>query len=304
MRKDLILPKLDPSEHFRKALEETLREGARQLLQQAIENEVQEFFDEYRESRTKDGQLSVVRNGYLPKRLVQTGVGSIPIHQPRVRDREKKRTFSSAILPPYMRRTLSIESVVSALYLQGISTNNFPEAQEAILGENAKGLSPTNIVRLKEGWENEFKDWNNSDLSGKHFVYFWADGIYFNIRLDDDRPCLLVIIGALSNGSKELVAIYDGCRESKISWSAALNDLKRRGLTISPSLAIGDGRWAFGLLSKKYSQRQKLSAAGYIRQQTSWTRCQKASKNAQKQCFMKYSWHRRRRLPCGHSTPL
>jgi putative transposase len=245
MRNDLILPKLDPSQHFRKALEETLREGARQLLQQAVENEVQEFLDEYKESRTKDGRLSVVRNGYLPKRLVQTGVGSIPIQQPRVRDREKQRAFSSAILPPYMRRTPSIEAVVSALYLRGISTNNFPEALEAILGENAKGLSPTNIVRLKEGWEDEFKDWNNRDLSGKHFVYFWADGIYFNIRLDDDRPCLLVIIGALSDGSKELVAIYDGCRESKLSWSAALNDLKRRGLAISPSLAVGDGALGF-----------------------------------------------------------
>jgi putative transposase len=245
MKEDRIPSKIGPSQHFRNVLEETLREGARQLLQQAIENEVQEFLDEYKGSRTKDGRLSVVRNGYLPKRLVQTGVGSIPIQQPRVRDREKKHTFSSAILPSYMRRTPSIEAVVAALYLRGISTNNFPEALEAILGENAKGLSPTNIVRLKEGWEGEFKDWNSRDLSGKHFVYFWADGIYFNIRLDDDRPCLLVIIGALSDGNKELVGIYDGCRESKISWSVALNDLKRRGLAIPPSLAIGDGALGF-----------------------------------------------------------
>ena len=143
-----------------------------------------------------------------------------------------------------MRRTPSIEAVGSALYLRGISTNNFPEALEAILGENAKGLSPTNIVRLKEKWEDEFKDWNNRGLSEKHFVYFWADGIYFNVRLDDDRPCLLVIIGALSDGSKELVGIYDGCRESTISWSAALNDLSRRGYLSF----FGYRRWGFGFL--------------------------------------------------------
>ena len=165
MKEDRISSKMSPSQHFRNVLEETLREGARQLLQQAIENEVQEFLDAYRELRTEDGRLSVVRNGYLPERFVQTGVGPLPVQQPRVRDREKKLIFSSAILPPYMRRTPSIEAVVSALYLRGISTNNFPEALEAILGENAKGLSPTNIVRLKEGWEDEFKDWNNRDLS-------------------------------------------------------------------------------------------------------------------------------------------
>ena len=245
MKEHLIFQRIDPSEHFNKALEDTLREGARRLLQQAIENEVQEFLDRSMGSRTKDGCRSVVRNGYLPERLVQTGIGSVSVKQPRVRDRDKKHKFASSILPPYMRRTPSVEAVVSALYLKGISTNNFPEALEALLGENAKGLSPTNIVRLKGDWEAEYKEWNRRDLSGKHFVYVWADGIYFNVRLEDDRPCLLVIVGALKDGSKEIVSIYDGHRESKTSWAEVLSDLKVRGLSLAPSLAIGDGALGF-----------------------------------------------------------
>lgn len=245
MRKDLILQKIDPSEHFSRALEQTLKEGARRLLQQAIENEVEEFIDAFRESRTKDGRRSVIRNGYLPERSVQTGIGPIPLKQPRVRDKERKIAFTSAILPPYMRRTPSVESVVSALYLKGVSTNSFNEALEALLGEEARGLSPTNIVRLKGDWEMEYKEWGKRNLSGKHYVYVWADGIYFNVRLTEDRPCLLVIIGALSDGNKEIVGIYDGHRESKISWAEALSDLKGRGMSLPPSLAIGDGALGF-----------------------------------------------------------
>ena len=245
MKKDLIFETKNPSKPFNTVLEETLREGAQKLLQQAIENEVQEFLKAFENLKTENGQRRVIRNGYIPEKKIQTGVGSIPIKQPRVRDKEGKLTFTSAILPPYMRRTPCIEAVVSALYLKGISTSSFPEALEAILGENAKGLSPTNIVRLKESWEAEYKEWNKRDLSGKRFVYIWADGIYFNVRLDDDRPCLLVIIGALSDGSKEIVTIYDGFRESKFSWSEVLHDLKKRGLSSAPSLAIGDGALGF-----------------------------------------------------------
>jgi len=245
MKKDLIFKTIDPSEPFRSALEQTLKEGARRLLQQAIENEVQEFLDQFEEVRTEGGQRSVVRNGYLPERSVLTGIGPILLKQPRVRDKEKKYSFTSAILPPYMRRTPSVEAVVSALYLKGISTSSFPEALEALLGENAKGLSSTNIVRLKAEWEVEYKEWGKRSLSGKHYVYVWADGIYFNVRLEEDRPCLLVIIGALSDGSKEIVGIYDGLRESKISWSEALSDLKRREMSLAPSLAIGDGALGF-----------------------------------------------------------
>jgi putative transposase len=245
MQKDLIFREKNPSEQFNSVLEQTLREGARRLLQQAIENEVQEFLDSFADMRTDNGRRSVIRNGHLPERFVQTGIGPIMLKQPRVRDKEKKNSFTSGILPPYMRRTPSVEAVVSALYLKGISTNSFPEALEALLGENARGLSPTNIVRLKEAWEAEYKDWGKRSLSDKHYVYVWADGIYFNVRLGKDRPCLLVMIGALRDGSKEIIGIYDGHRESKISWAEALSDLKGRGMSLSPSLAIGDGALGF-----------------------------------------------------------
>ena len=245
MKKDLIFEKIDPSEQFKTALEETLREGARRLLQQAIENEVQEFLDTSVEVRTGDGRRRIIRNGYLPERSFQTGIGRIPLKQPRVRDKGRERKFISAILPPYLRRAPGVDAVVSALYLRGISTNNFPEAMEALLGENAKGLSPTNILRLKGDWEEEYKEWAKRDLSGKQYVYLWADGIYFNVRLEEDRPCLLVLIGALTDGRKEIVSIYDGHRESKVSWAEVLSDLKRQGLSVAPSLAIGDGALGF-----------------------------------------------------------
>ncbi len=165
----------------------------------------------------RQNRIVVTRNGYLPERFIQTGIGEVLVKQPRVRDKRKDQKFSSQILPPYLRRTSSLDALIPALYLKGISTGNFGEALEAILGENAKGLSPTNIVRLKEGWKKDFKEWQGRDLREKQYVYFWVDGIYFNIRLSEDRPCLLVIMGALDNGKKELVAIHDGIRESKLS---------------------------------------------------------------------------------------
>jgi putative transposase len=230
---------------FNSILEQTLREGARKLLQQAVENEINEFIEMHKDRTESDGKRQVVRNGYLPEREIQTGIGNIPVKCPRVRDNGKEVKFSSAILPPYLRRTPSIESVIPTLYLKGVSTGDFSEALEAILGKNAKGLSPTNITRLKKTWEREHKEWEDRSLEGKQYVYIWADGIYFNVRLKDSRPCFLVLIGALPNGRKELVAIHAGFRESKISWLEVLNDLKRRGLEISPSLAIGDGALGF-----------------------------------------------------------
>ena len=246
MKKDLISAdknhQANTCENF---LEETLREGARRLLREAIENEVQEFLDTYRETRDSESRQVIIRNGYLPERTVQTGIGPIRIKQPRVRDRRKEVRFTSAILPPYMRRTPSLESVIPTLYLKGVSTGSFPEALESILGKDAKGLSPANIMRLKGSWEKEYKEWSCRDLSGKRYVYFWVDGIYFNVRLGDERPCLLVVIGVLEDGTKELVGIYDGHRESKESWREALLDLKRRGVTVEPHLAIGDGALGF-----------------------------------------------------------
>lgn len=229
MKKDLIFP------DFQASLEDILREGARKLLHQAIENEVIEHL------KGQGGSQGVKRNGYLPQRQIQSGIGPIHIRQPRVRGSR----FSSAILPPYLRRIPSLESLIPALYLKGISTGNMAEALAAILGENAKGLSPTNIVRLKEVWEKEYDQWQSRDLSFKQYVYLWADGIYFNVRLTDERPCLLVLIGARADGTKELVAIHDGIRESKLSWKEVLQDLKGRGLDAAPKLAIGDGALGF-----------------------------------------------------------
>lgn len=234
MKEDLI------SLDFTASLESILKEGAYKLLQQAIENEVVEYLEQYQDRGTDNRKL-VRRNGYLPKRTIQTGLGPIPIEQPRVRG----AAFSSAILPKYLRRVPSIEALIPALYLKGISTGDMEEALVAILGENAKGLSPTNIVRLKQIWEKEYEEWTRRDLSSKEYVYIWADGIYFNVRLTKDRPCLLVLIGAREDGTKELLAIHDGIRESKLSWKEVLLDLKARGLTKSPKLAIGDGALGF-----------------------------------------------------------
>jgi transposase-like protein len=230
---------------FKSSLDDILKYGAQTLLQQAIENEVLEYLEVHESAKDEYSRQMVVRNGYLPKRAIQTGIGPLSIRQPRVRDKREGMSFTSAILPPYMRKTPSIEAAVSALYLKGISTGSFQEALRAIVGDNAKGLSPTNIARLKQHWEIEYKEWKQRDLSDKHYVYIWADGIYFNVRLDKDRPCLLVIIGALPDGRKELVGISDGHRESKISWKEMLCGLKTQGLSISPSLAVGDGALGF-----------------------------------------------------------
>jgi len=237
--------KIQNSSTFNFSLEEILRNGAKKLLQKAIENEVLEYMEMHKSLKDENGRQLVIRNGYLPKRSIQTGLGPLSIKQPRIRDKRENVSFTSAILPKYMRKTPSIEAVISTLYLKGISTGNFQEALEAILGKNAKGLSPANITRLKQDWEADYNKWKARDLSGKHYVYIWVDGIYFNVRLTKDRPCLLVIIGALPDGKKELVGIYDGHRESKLSWKEALIDLREKGMTISPSLAVGDGALGF-----------------------------------------------------------
>jgi putative transposase len=233
-------------------LEELLSEGARKLLQTAIENEVAEYLEEHRERRIDAGQRAIVRNGHHPERELVTGVGPIKVRQPRIRHRDGQK-FSSAILPPYMRRVPSIDALIPALYLKGISTGDFSEALTAILGERASGLSATNVVRLKAGWEVEYKAWCQRDLSAKAYVYWWADGIYFNVRLDEERSCVLVLMGALEDGSKELLAVVDGYRESTHSWRELLQQLKRHGLTVAPKLAIGDGSLGFWLaLQEEY----------------------------------------------------
>jgi putative transposase len=211
-------------------LEQVIAEGARKMLQAAIENEVQEYLQAYGGRRTDNGQAVVVRNGHLPERDLVTGVGPLKVRQPRVRHRDGQK-FSSAILPKYLRRVPSIDALIPALYLKGVSTGDFTEALAAILGESARGLSATNIVRLKASWEQDYQAWRQRDLSQKRYVYWWADGVYFNVRLEDARTCVLVLVGATEEGTKELLAIVDGFRESKDSWADLLRDLKAHGLT-------------------------------------------------------------------------
>ena len=226
-------------------LDQLIREGARKMLQSALDNEVAEFIERMKSWRTDDGLREIVRNGHSPEREIISGAGPLRIRQPRVRDRKSEGRFTSRILPPFMRRVPSVDALIPVLYLKGISTGDFSEALEAILGPQAAGLSATNIVRLKEGWKEEYEAWARRDLSDKRYVYWWADGIYFNVRLDTERPCLLIIMGALEDGTKELVAVWDGIRESKTSWLEVLRDLKARGLRESPKLAVGDGALGF-----------------------------------------------------------
>jgi putative transposase len=235
-------------------LERLLQEGARKLLEAAIENEVIEYLQNHKSRQDENGQRLVVRNGHLPEREIVSGVGPIRVGQPRVRRRDGG-SFSSQILPKYMRRAPSVDALIPALYLKGISTGDFTEALSAILGEQASGLSATNVVRLKAGWEADYKAWRQRDLSTKRYVYWWADGIYFNVRLEEERSCVLVLIGALEDGTKELLAVVDGYRESSQSWRELLQQLKRQGLSSAPKLAVGDGSLGFWTaLEEEYGQ--------------------------------------------------
>ncbi len=227
------------------SLETILREGSRRLLQEALELEVQQYVERFQQLKNESGQSLVVRNGYHQERELVTGAGKVPVRQPRVHDRRADEHFTSAILPPYLRRTPSIAALIPALYLKGVSTSSFPEALRAILGEGVVGLSANNIVRLKQVWEQEFDAWSKRDLRGKRYVYLWADAVYFNVRLEKDRPCVLVVIGATEDGHKELLAIQDGERESHLSWLHLLEDLKARGLNEHSFLAIADGALGF-----------------------------------------------------------
>jgi len=215
------------------------------MLQSALEMEVSEYIERCQNQLEEKGHQQVVRNGYHKPRELTTGIGKIPIRQHRVHNRRKGCQFTSAILPKYARRAPSIDTLIPTLYLKGIFTSSFPEALEAILGKGAPGLSAANIVRLKAIWDEERKDLKNRYLSDKHYAYIWVDGIYFNVRLEPDRPCMLVLVGATAKGKKELVAIADGERESKLSWQALPCDLKSCGLKNAPAVAVGDGGLGF-----------------------------------------------------------
>jgi putative transposase len=226
-------------------LTEVLRNGARELLQQAVEAEVAEFIERHLELKDERERQRVVRNGYRLERTIQTGIGEVAVKAPRARDREGEIKFRSSILPAYLRRTRSIEELLPWLYLKGLSTGDFSEALAALLGKDAPGLSAATISRLKEVWKGEYERWSQRDLTGKNFVYIWVDGVHFGVRLEDASQCILVIIGATADGKKELLAMLDGYRESAESWKELLLDLKQRGLTVDPKVAVGDGALGF-----------------------------------------------------------
>ena len=252
MKKDMTHSEAAPTKS-RDVLTEILRQGAQKMLATAIENEVVEYIAEHENQRDTCGYRLVVRNGWLPARTIHTGVGPVEVEQPRVNDKRidengQRIHFSSKILPPYLRRTKSIDELIPWLYLKGISTGDFTEALQALLGSQAPGLSATNIVRLKESWQQEWAGWSKRSLEGKYYVYLWADGVYFNIRLEDpgnNKQCILVLMGATSDGRKELIAIAEGYRESAQSWRELLLDVKNRGLSQGAKLATGDGALGF-----------------------------------------------------------
>lgn len=236
------------------SLGELLKQGAQQLLAQAIEAELQALLAQYAETRV-DGKPAIVRNGHLPERTIQSGLGEIAVKVPKVRDRSGQGVkFNSTLVPPYLKRTQTLEEFIPWLYLKGVSTGEMQPALEALLGAGAKGLSAATVSRLKQVWENDYDGWRKRDLSRRRYVYVWADGVYSNVRMDD-RLCLLVIVGSDDTGRKEVLAVADGYRESEASWLEVIEQLESQGLTLAPHLAIGDGALGFWkAVAKKWPQ--------------------------------------------------
>jgi transposase-like protein len=229
------------------SLDELVRRGARQVIQQVIELELATLLEQYANVRTLSGKKAVVRNGYLPERDVLTAAGPVAVKVPKVRDRSGTGVkFNSAVVPPYVRKSPRVSAALPWLYLKGISTGDMSEALSVLLGEEAKGLSANVVSRLKAQWSEEWQDWDRRDLSGARHVYWWADGIHTGVKSEGaNGQCLLVIVGVTPEGTKERVAIADGFRESTASWREVLLDLKARGLQVGPLLAVGDGAMGF-----------------------------------------------------------
>ena len=226
-------------------LTELLRSGARKLIAEAIQAELDEQLVKIEDQITADGRQRVVRSGYHPEREIVTGVGKVSVAVPKIRSREgEPESFQSMVVPPYIRRTATLDAAIPWLYLKGVSSGQMQSTLEAIVGPEAKGLSANVVGRLKRQWETEYKDWCTRMVADE-WVYIWADGIYSGLRGDDGKLCCLVIIGVNSRGQKHFLAIEDGVRESKQSWREVLLSLQQRGLRQPPKLAVGDGALGF-----------------------------------------------------------
>jgi len=251
MPSDSTLVPLRQPDEVDDPLTAVLRQGARRLLAQAVEAEAEAFLAAMKEKRLADGRERVVRHGHAPERLVQTGIGPVAVRRVKLRDRGagegggERIRFTSAILPRWARRTPSLDALLPILYLRGVSMGDFQEALGALLGRDAPNLSPTTIARLRDAWQADYARWQRRDLSARHYVYLWADGVYLQARMEPQAECMLVLIGATPEGKKELVGFQVGVRESAQSWRELLVDLKARGLAIAPELATGDGALGF-----------------------------------------------------------
>ena len=247
-----VVPLRQPDE-IDDPLTAVLRSGARRLLAQAVEAEAEAFLAAMKPLRLADGRERIVRHGYGPERQVQTGIGPVPVRRVKLRDRGAEGEgsnggrirFTSALLPRWARRTRSLDALLPILYLRGVSMGDFQEALAALLGRDAPNLSPSAIARLRDEWETDHARWQKRDLSARHYVYLWADGVYLQARMEPQAECLLVLIGATPEGKKELLGFQVGVRESAQSWRELLIDLKARGLAIAPELATGDGALGF-----------------------------------------------------------
>jgi len=251
MNEDTTITSLHQPGSVLDPLTELAREGARQMLAAALEAEAASFVAQFAEERLPDGRQRVVRHGAGPERMIQTGIGPIPVQRPKVRDRaqglpdDDKIRFSSNILPKWARRSKSLDAVLPVLYLRGISTGDFQETLAALLGPDAPNLSPGVIARLTGDWQKDYERWQHRDLSARRYVYIWADGVYLQARMEPQAECMLVILGATPEGKKELVGFQVGVRESARSWRELLVDIRARGLSVPPEIAVGDGAMGF-----------------------------------------------------------
>jgi transposase-like protein len=252
MTSDSTVVSLCQREEIDDPLTAVLRRGARRLLAQAVEAEAEAFLATMKDMRLVDGRERIVRHGYGPERLIQTGIGPVAVRRVKLRDRgadagsrSARIRFTSALLPRWARRTRSLDALLPILYLRGVSTGDFQEALGALLGKDAPNLSPSVIARLKGEWEADYARWQRRDLSARHYVYIWADGIYLQARMEPQAECMLVLIGATPEGKKELLGFQVGVRESAQSWRELLISLKARGLAIAPEPATGDGALGF-----------------------------------------------------------